>query len=80
MNRYLQYLIIAMALSAIWEQMRRTKATDPQTVNDDYAGVAAEMLSRPKVQRTLEAMSPEEAQKTVDGLPGSLRLLDALTE
>jgi hypothetical protein len=79
-NRYLQYLSIAFSLAFIWETLRQTRAIDPATSNLMYQAVAEQILARPKVQRVLDAMDPTDADATRAGLPGSLRLLDALTE
>ncbi len=80
LQRMLKYLNLAFSLGFLWEQFRTVKATDPGTRTEDYAGVAALVLSQPKAQTALAAMTAEEQAAASTGLPGALRLLDALAE
>lgn len=80
LQRMLKYLSLAFSLGFLWEQFRTVKATDPATHTEDYAGVAALVLSQPKAQAALAAMSEEEQAAAAAGLPAALRLLDALAE
>ena len=78
LQRMLKYLNLAFSLGFLWEQFRALKATDPATRTEDYAGVAALVLAQPKAQPALAAMARDEQAATAAGLPGALRLLDAL--